>query len=132
MIYTSHFGFKPSLKTLDSVEDVKNGKEIKDAVVGFIHVEAEDAEQKGKVVTKLIKNLKWLAGKNSTKRIVLHSFAHLSERKGDPNLVMEIFREAEQRLLSSGYEVFQTPIGYFVDLELKAPGTPLARVFKQI
>ena len=35
-------------------------------------------------------------------------------------------------LKKSGYEVWQTPFGYFLDLDMQAPGTPLARLFKDI
>lgn len=131
MIFADSFGYKTALKTLDSVEEKSVENSVPDAVVGFIHVEKGDEQGIGKVITKLIKNLKWLAGKNNTKTIVLHSFAHLSESKGEPALATEIFDQAEFRLKESGYTVVQTPMGYFVDLELKAPGSPLARVFKE-
>jgi hypothetical protein len=35
-------------------------------------------------------------------------------------------------MTNSDYEVSQTPFGYFLDLDLQAPGKPLARLFKQI
>jgi len=130
MIYADHFGYRPTLKTLSDVPDATAEKDITDAVVGFIHVEPEDAQNESKVITKLIKNLKWLAGKNNTKKIVLHSFSHLSEKKAEPELAIDIFNQAEQRLTDSGYDVQQTPMGYFLDLDLQAPGSPLARVFK--
>lgn len=131
MIYAQHFGYKTALKTLDSVEEKFEEKSVSEAVVGFIHVEEEDGSHPGKVITKLIKNLKWLAGKNNTKTIVLHSFSHLSESKANVQVAIEIFSSAEQRLKEAGYHVIQTPMGYFLDLDLKAPGSPLARVFKE-
>ncbi len=131
MIYAQHFGYKTALKTLETVEPKTEEKSISDAVIGFIHVEADDAQSSGKIVTKLIKNLKWLAGKNNTRNIVLHSFSHLSESKADAQVAIEIFSSAEQRLKEAGYHVMQTPMGYFLDLDLKAPGSPLARVFKE-
>ncbi|MEA2086795.1 MAG: threonyl-tRNA synthetase editing domain-containing protein, partial [Candidatus Caldatribacteriota bacterium] len=38
---------------------------------------------------------------------------------------------AEKRLENAGYKTRQTPFGYFLDLDLKAPGKSLARVFKE-
>jgi hypothetical protein len=38
----------------------------------------------------------------------------------------------EERMRNSGYEVNQTPFGYFLDLQLNAPGFSLARVFKNL
>ena len=132
MIFADHFGYQTALKTLSDIPDISKRETIKNAVLGFIHVEEKDSENQSKVITKLIKNLKWLAGKNNTKRIILHSFSHLSDSKANPEFVENVFNLSEQRLTESGYEVSQTPFGYFLDLDLKAPGSPLARVFKDI
>ena len=132
MIYADHFGYQTALKTLPDIPDVSKSETIKSAVLGFIHVEEKDNENTSKVITKMIKNLKWLAGKNNTKKIVLHSFSHLSESKAESEIVVDIFNQSEQRLKNSGYQVSQTPVGYFLDIDLQAPGTPLARVFKDI
>lgn len=136
MIYCTYFGYKIGSNQSDISVSNKDKVGIENAIVGFIQAEAEDVEDETseesirKVTTKLIKNLKWLAKKNSTRNIVLHSFAHLSESKADPESVKRIFNQAEERLKNSGYNVMQTPFGYFLDLEVKAPGYSLARVFK--
>ena len=50
-------------------------------------------------------------------------------------ILMKILLEAvsistDERLTSSGFQVEQTPFGYFLDLQIDAPGYSLARVFK--
>jgi endonuclease IV len=130
IIYCETFGYKTSMKTLEEVADQTGEKTVHNAVVGFINMEAEDEDNAGKAETKLIKNLKWAANKNESKTIVLHSFAHLSESKAEPAKVAELLNNAEERLRSSGFDVSQTPFGYFLDLEIKAPGNPLTRLFK--
>lgn len=130
MIYCEKFGYKTSMKTLEEVADQTGEEQILNAVVGFINMEAEDEANAAKIETKMIKNLKWAANKNDSKTIVLHSFAHLSESKAEPAKVAELLDNAEERLKSSGYEVLQTPFGYFLDLDIKAPGSPLTRLFK--
>jgi len=65
-------------------------------------------------------------------KIILHSFAHLSESKGSPDLTKQLFDSAEARLKGSGYQVSQTPFGYFLDLNVQAPGHSFARLFKDI
>ncbi|OQX71276.1 MAG: hypothetical protein B6D62_02295 [Candidatus Cloacimonas sp. 4484_275] len=130
MIYSNSFSYKTTTKTLENFPDINEEKEIKDSLAGFIHVEEKDEENKAKTVTKLIKNLKWAANKNGTKKIILHSFAHLSESKAAPEITKEIFDNAEERLLNSGFEVWQTPFGYFLDLKVDAPGYSQARIFK--
>lgn len=53
---------------------------------------------------------------------VLHSFAHLSESKADPEFTKALFDRVEERMSNAGYVVHQTPFGYFLDLRLEAPG----------
>ena len=79
MIYCKSFYYKPTVKTLEEVKEKTESEEFKNALVGFIQVEAEDENDPSGVEKKLVKNLKWAAKKNNTKTVVLHSFAHLSE-----------------------------------------------------
>ncbi len=132
MIYADSFGYKTSMKTLEDMPDSDETRSYEKAVVGFIQIEKRDEENLSYIETKLVKNLKWAAGKNNTRVIILHSFAHLSESKAEPENTRQLFDSAESRLVKSGYEVYQTPFGYFLDLDLQAPGTPLARLFKDI
>jgi hypothetical protein len=131
-MYCSRFAFQTSQKGLDSAPDLDVQDAIEDTLVGFIHVEAKDEEDASRVETKLVKNLKWAARKNESNRIVLHSFTHLSESKADPEFTKKLFDNAESRLQKADYEVSQTPFGYFLNLDLSAPGFPLARLFKDI
>jgi hypothetical protein len=132
MIYATRFGYKTSMRTLDTVPEIDETKTIENALVGFIHVEEKDEENASYVETKLIKNLKWAARKNETERIVLHSFTHLSESKASPEITKQIFDNSEDRLQKAGYETYQTVFGYFLDLDIQAPGSPLTRLYKDI
>jgi len=130
MIYAGRFGYTPTIKTLDFVPDITEGKVYNDVQVAFIQVEKEDED---KIPMKKFMNfVKWLSRKNEFKTIILHSFGHLSESKADPKFTKEVFDKLEEKLTSAGFEVFQTPFGYFLDLEMKAPGYSLARVFKSL
>lgn len=131
MIYADKFAYKTRKRTLEEVEAIEKNDKIENALVGFIQAEKQDEENVSKVETKLIKNLKWAANKNDTKRIVLHSFAHLSYSKADQEITQKMFDSAQQRLENAGYESWQTPFGYFLDLDMQAPGKSLARVFKE-
>lgn len=133
MIYCKHFGYQPTIKTLDMAEENAKAGTFQYIQAAFIQVEEEDMEKEGEVAKKLLKNLKWICGKNETnKRIVLHSFAHLSDSKASPEFTRHFFNKIDTRLTDSGYEVFQTPFGYFLDLQVDAPGFSLARVFKSL
>jgi hypothetical protein len=131
MIYIDKFTYKTSVKNLESAPIVDEEKTIEDALLGFIHVEPEDEENLSSVETKLVKNLKWAARKNETDTVVLHSFAHLAETKADPEFTKRLLDNAESRLKNAGYVTYQTPFGYFLDLDIKAPGHSLSRLFKE-
>jgi len=132
MIYCTSFGYRTSEKGLETAPDISEERVITDALVGFIHIEAIDQENTQYIETKLVKNLKWAARKNDTRRIVLHSFTHLSESKASPEITAQILDNAFERLQKADYEVSQTPFGYFLDLNIQAPRNPLARLFKSI
>ncbi len=131
MIYVKKFSYTPTIKTLEGFEDHTEGKTFENALVGFIQVEEHDTEKEIlKVEKTLVKNLKWGAKKNDTNLVVLHSFAHLSESKASPKYTKQIFDLAEKRLQNANYETAQTPVGYFLDLDVNAPGFSQARMFK--
>lgn len=130
MIYCHHFAYEPVSKTLEDFPESKEGNVFEESLVAFIQTEEADEDNAKPVETKLIKNLKWGAKKNNTRKVVLHSFAHLSESKAEPHFTKELFDKAEARLKNAGYECEQTPFGYFLDIDVKAPGISQARIFK--
>lgn len=129
MLYTDRFAYNPAVKSLEDQPDCSEPGEIILAVVGLIHAEANDEQDPVKIEKKLVKNLKWGARKNDTQRIVLHSFSHLAETRASASFTGELLNRAAERLFASGYEVWQTPFGYFLDLDLQAPGRSTARIF---
>jgi len=133
MIYVKEFSYTPTIKTLDGFENHTKGRTFENALVGFIQVEEHDTEKEIlKVEKTLVKNLKWGAKKNETNIVILHSFAHLSESKASPEYTKQIFDLAEKRLQNANYETAQTPFGYFLDLDVNAPGFSQARMFKSL
>lgn len=129
-IYVDEFGYNPSQKNLEGADDAGKGGVFRDAVLALIQVEEGDEENdvasRGK---KLVNHLKWVSRKNNCSQVILHSFAHLGESKASPEFSKLVFDDAERRLLNTGFLVAQTPFGYFFDLDIKAPGYSLARIW---
>ena len=132
LFYSPSFWFKTYQKVLEQVKDQDMEANCQDAVVVFYHVEAEDLERRGKVLTKFIKNIKWLAGKFDSKTVVLHSFNHLSKSKAPADFAGKLVQDARERLERSGYSVTMTPFGYLNEWKLHVAGDSLAKVFKEI
>lgn len=130
MIYCERFTYSPVSKTLTDFPEITEKGSFENALVAFIQTEATDEENMKAIETKLVKNLKWAAKKNLTNKVVLHSFAHLSESKANPYFTKELFDRAEARMKNADYFCEQTPFGYFLDLTVVAPGISQARIFK--
>ena len=123
LFYAPSFWFKTYQKVLASCQE---------AVVVFCHIEAEDLERRGKVITKFVKNIKWLAGKFDSKKVVLHSFNHLSKSKAPVDFAEALVQDACDRLERAGYSLIVTPFGYLNEWKLHVAGESLAKVFKEI
>lgn len=130
VMYVDEFKYLPAQKNLETVTVVTEGAAFKNSILAFIHVEESDETYDLKSrEKKLVNHLKWTARKNNCNKIILHSFAHLAESKASVEFTKELFDLAEKRLQNAGYETAQTPFGYFLDLEIKAPGYSLARIW---
>jgi nucleotide-binding universal stress UspA family protein len=132
LFYAPSFWFKTYQKVLDHVDDQELEANCQKAVVVFYHIETDDLERRGKVTTKFVKNIKWLAGKFDSKNVVLHSFNHLSTSKAPADLAEELVQDARDRLERAGYSVTVTPFGYLNEWKLHVAGESLAKVFKEI
>jgi hypothetical protein len=132
-IYVNEFSYQPAEKNLQESETVKEGATFSDSVLAFIHIEETDESFDLKSrEKKLVNHLKWVSRKNNCNRIILHSFAHLSTSKASVSFTRELFNEAEARLKNTGFEIAQTPFGYFLDLKIAAPGYSLARIWAEL
>lgn len=131
LLYTHDFGLKPFRANLDDA-DPPGEVSAAGAVVALIHAEPGDAADTGKVVTKAIKNIKWVAGKFGSRRAVLHFFAHLAREAAPPELARALVAAMAERLRTAGYEVAVTPFGWFNELRLHVAGESMAKVFVDI
>ena len=129
-MYVDEFRYNPAQKNLGSAEEITEGASFKNSILAFIQVEESDEGYDLKSrEKKLVNHLKWTARKNNCSSVILHSFAHLSDSKASVEFTKELFDLAEKRLQNAGFETAQTPFGYFLDLEIKAPGYSLARIW---
>ena len=131
MFHSPSFWFKTYKKVLENVPDLEEDRCVENALVVFYHAEEMDAVNKSGVLTKLIKNIKWLSGKSGTKELVLHSFNHLSTSKADPEFTRKLIDEANARLTRSGFTITETPFGYLNEWKIHVGGESLAKVFKE-
>ena len=133
VMYVDEFSYTPTIKNLEEAEEITEGAFFKKAILAFIQVEESDEEFDVKSrEKKLVNHLKWASRKNNCKQVILHSFAHLGESKASIEFTKSIFNKAEERLKNASFQTAQTPFGYFLDLNIKAPGYSLARIWASL
>lgn len=128
------FWWKTFQKTLADAPEQEVEREVREAVVAFVHVERADSapDRQSSVFRQALKHLKWLANKRELRTIVLHSFTHLGADSGAPEGAEEMLRRLADRLGENGYEAHVTPFGYLNEWDLSVYGESLAKVWKQI
>lgn len=126
MFHAKEFWYKPY--NPDSAETEKTV--VNDCIVTFIHVEEPDKDNKD-IVDKTVGNIKWLSNKNKSDRVVLHSFAHLSNSRSDPETANNLIQDIGEKLKKS-LVVHIVPFGQFYEFSIHVLGPSLAKVFKDI
>ncbi len=131
LFHARRFAWTPDAGVSEAAVETPAAGVVEAAIVAFCQAETQDADHTGKVVTKTIKNVKWLAGKFDTKRVVLHSFGHLGGESAPGDVARDLLVQAARRLESAGFEVQLTPFGWTCAFDLSADGPALAKVYKQ-
>lgn len=132
LFYAPSFWYANHSKSLPEADDADVNETVENCVAAFYQLEEHDVERAGKVATKFVKNIKWLAGKFETKIVVLHSFGHLSMSKAPADFTLEFISGIRERLEQTGYTVHETPFGWFNEWKLHVAGESPARVFKDL
>ena len=126
MLHAKEFWYKPYTDSTDATKS----DNMTDAVIAFIHVEEKDMNGE-EVIDKAVGNLRWLAKKNETDKIVLHSFAHLSKSKSNPETANKIIQTISEKL-KKNFAVHIVPFGHFYEFSIHVLGPSLAKVFKDL
>ena len=72
MIFCDKFAYNPTIKTLDIADENAQPASFGKMQTAFLQVEEQDEDREGEVVKKLLKNLKWVCGKNNTRNVFKH------------------------------------------------------------
>lgn len=132
MFDSPEFWYRTHSKTVETVAAVDEEHRIADAVVVFLQSEREDAGRRDYVLKDAVGNITWLARKLGRSRVMLHSFAHLSDSKSGIEFAQEMINALKAKLAEKGFEVSTTPFGYFLEFRIHVGGQSLAKVWKSI
>ena len=129
LLFAHDYWLRPFEKSVPEAPDRHDEMAATAAVLALVHVEAHDPPEHARLVTKAIKQVKWLAGKFDTKQVVLHSFAHLASTRAEPAAAEALLGDMQARLEAAGYAVQVSPFGYFNEFRVHVAGPSLAKVF---
>lgn len=132
MFHAPSFWYRPHEETPAATVELNQEDECRDAIVAFYQAEQQDIGREAKVITKWVKNIKWLARKFQSRKVVLHSFNHLSTSKAPPEVTREMAQQVRDRLERVDFIVTETPFGYQNEWKMHVSGESLAKVFKDI
>jgi hypothetical protein len=133
LIFNTHeFWFRTFKNTLDENTDENEERTVEDSLVIFIQIEQDDPEKKERIIKKATDNIVWLAKKTGRNKVVLHSFAHLSDSKAESTAAYEIFLTLQQALIKRGLDTTTTPYGYLNEFRIQVLGDSLAKVWKSL
>jgi hypothetical protein len=131
--FATQFSYTLGEKNHEAADEPAPPGRFSSCIVAYIQAEETDQEQDLRSREKKLTNhLKWVARKNKTNLIVLHSFAHLSDSKASLQFTQELFRATQSRLQNGSYQVATTPFGYFLNLSMEAPGYSMARIWADL
>lgn len=128
--YVEWEGLKKAIKSMeDLAPEFLKKRKVTDALLVLTAVEASDFPE---VIVDYVKNVKEIAEKVGTKKIVLYPYAHLSSNLSSPKDAISVLEEAEEKLKGEKYEVTRAPFGYYKSFELKVKGHPLSELSREI
>jgi len=131
MLHVREFWYRTHARNLESAEErEEEGRSPGPAVLAWIQVESSDLADAENAARKAAKNLKWHARKVEVERVVLHSFAHLSDDRAEPAEAQRILDDIASRLRAVGFEVLATPWGHFHEFRMHVEGPGIAKVWK--
>ena len=132
MFHVREFWFSTHTRNLETEEEREEvGETDGRAVLAWLQVESKDLDDPVACARRIAKNLKWHARKGETTRVVLHSFAHLSSDRADPEGARAVLADVAERLRGVDFEVLETPWGYFNEFRMHVEGPGIAKVLKE-
>lgn len=105
---------------------------VENAVVAFVQCEPRDESRGGAVLKQAVKYFRWFARKRGVTRLVLHSFAHLSEERSSPEFAGDLLQALGDQLEGHGFEVHHTPFGWSLQWSMSVEGHGYAKTFKSL
>lgn len=133
-VHSDHLEFETTTEAgegMGETEGVPMEGRMEDCVTAFISVESEDEADLDAVVENAAAELRDVAGKLNTRKVVLYPYAHLSDDLASPESAKTVLRDL-QRELEADFEVLRAPFGWYKAFEVSCKGHPLSELSRHV
>ncbi len=127
LIHADYMEYEVKEKTKFAEDYKGTGDRLEEVLVAFVSVEKGDNEE---VAKKAVEEIKDVAEKVGSKRILIYPYAHLSPNLADPETAINILKILESEI--KDFEVKRAPFGWYKSFKISCKGHPLSELSREI
>jgi len=127
LIHADYMEYEVKEKTKFAEDYKGTGDRVEEVLVAFVSVEKGDNEE---VAKKAVEEIKDVAEKVGSKRILIYPYAHLSPNLADPETAIKILKILESEI--KDFEVKRAPFGWYKSFKISCKGHPLSELSREI
>ena len=130
-LHSDYIKFAPTKKAIKDAPKVEKAeKEVKECLVVLSSVEKKDEKNPSAVAKRLVSEVKDIASKVKSDKIVLYPYVHLTNQPSNPKTALQVLDEAEKEL-KKDFEVIRSPFGWYKSFTVACKGHPLAELSRE-
>ncbi len=127
LIHADYMEYEVKKKTKLAEPFDGKGERVEEVLVAFTSVEKGDDEE---VARKAAAEIREVARKVGTERIMIYPYAHLSSNLADADTAVRLLKILEAEL--SDFEVHRSPFGWYKAFKISCKGHPLSELSREI
>lgn len=116
----------------DELTNENREGEEENVLVAFTCIESIDEERIEEKCLKAVESIMEVSSRIGVRKVVVYPYAHLSNQLGNLEVTVKALRMITQNLMDKGYQVKQSPFGYYKEFMLHCKGHPLSESLRVI
>ncbi|MEM3615827.1 MAG: threonyl-tRNA synthetase editing domain-containing protein, partial [Candidatus Methanomethylicia archaeon] len=110
----------------DELTDENREGNVDNSLIAFTCIEKLDESDMENKCMKAVDEIIEVSSRINVKNIVIYPYAHLSNQLGSLENTVKALRLIVQGLMEMGYQVKQSPFGYYKEFMIHCKGHPLS------
>lgn len=121
-----------AVKNPEKLDDASKEGRFENILVAFCTIEKEDEQNPNEVIEKSAESIAEVADSVRTSRVLVYPYAHLSSSLASRDTAISTLEGLTTKLRERGYEIHQSPFGYYKSFNLRCLGHPLSELSRTI